>query len=91
MQTGEVFTQTDLAAVLTIEEAAKVLRIGRSAAYEAARRGDIPTIRVGRLLRVPRHRLEAMLGIHEKESAPGAEPGALKLSGEDARDEGYAC
>jgi len=48
--------------VLTIEEAAKVLRIGRSAAYSGARRGDIPTIRVGRCLRVPRHRLEEMLG-----------------------------
>ncbi len=27
--------------------------LGRNASYEAARRGDIPTIRVGRLLRVP--------------------------------------
>jgi excisionase family DNA binding protein len=47
--------------VLTVEEAARVLRIGRTAAYEAARRGEIPTIRVGRSLRVPRQRLEAML------------------------------
>ncbi len=47
--------------VLTIEEAAKVLRIGRSAAYDAARRGELPTIRIGRILRVPRCRLEAML------------------------------
>jgi len=27
--------------------------IGRNASYEAARRGEIPTIRIGRLLRVP--------------------------------------
>ena len=27
--------------------------LGRNAAYEAARRGDIPTIKIGRLLRVP--------------------------------------
>jgi len=27
--------------------------IGRNASYEAARRGEIPTIRMGRLLRVP--------------------------------------
>ena len=26
---------------------------GRNSAYEAARRGDIPTIKIGRLLRVP--------------------------------------
>ena len=27
--------------------------LGRNASYEAARRGEIPTIKVGRLLRVP--------------------------------------
>jgi hypothetical protein len=27
--------------------------LGRNASYEAARRGDIPTIRIGKLLRVP--------------------------------------
>jgi hypothetical protein len=27
--------------------------LGRNASYEAAKRGDIPTIRLGRLLRVP--------------------------------------
>jgi hypothetical protein len=30
----------------------------QNAAYDAARRGDIPTVRVGRLLRVPVHRME---------------------------------
>jgi excisionase family DNA binding protein len=49
-------------AVLTVEEAARVLRIGRSAAYAAAHNGDLPVIRVGRTLRVPRHRLEQLLG-----------------------------
>jgi len=37
------------------------LGIGRNAAYEAARRGDIPTIRIGRLLRVPIVALERKL------------------------------
>jgi hypothetical protein len=37
------------------------LGIGRNAAYEAARRGDIPTIRIGRLLRVPVVALERKL------------------------------
>jgi hypothetical protein len=27
--------------------------LGRNASYEAAKRGDIPTIRIGKLLRVP--------------------------------------
>ena len=32
----------------TVEEAAEVLHIGRSAAYEAAKQGEIPTVRIGR-------------------------------------------
>lgn len=32
----------------TIAEAAEVLGIGRNQAYEAARRGDIPIIRIGK-------------------------------------------
>lgn len=47
--------------VLTIEEAATMLRISRQSAYEAARRGEIPTVRIGRRLLVPRRRLERLL------------------------------
>lgn len=46
---------------LTVEEAAEVLGIGRLLAYEAARRGELPTIRVGRRLLVPRRALDALL------------------------------
>jgi hypothetical protein len=35
--------------------------LGRNASYEAARRADIPTIKLGRLLRVPVVALERML------------------------------
>ncbi len=39
---------------LTVPEAGRrYFDLGRNASYEAARRGDIPTIRIGRLLRVP--------------------------------------
>lgn len=38
---------------ITVEEAASLLGIGRSAAYEAARRGQLPTRRLGRRLLVP--------------------------------------
>lgn len=47
---------------LTVEEAASVLRISRSAAYRAAARGELPVLRVGRSLRVPRWRLLELLG-----------------------------
>jgi excisionase family DNA binding protein len=51
----------DLPAVLTVEEAARALRIGRTTAYEAVRTGAIPSVRIGRTLRISRHALEAML------------------------------
>lgn len=39
---------------LTVPEAGReYFGLGRNASYEAARRGDIPTIKIGRLLRVP--------------------------------------
>ena len=38
---------------ITVEEAGALIGVRRSAAYEAARRGDLPTRRVGRRLVVP--------------------------------------
>ena len=47
---------------ISVPKAGRVyLGIGRDAAYEAARRGDIPVIRIGRLLRVPVIAMERML------------------------------
>jgi hypothetical protein len=48
---------------ITIEDAGTVLGIGRSSAYAAARRGDLPTITIGRRKVVPTARLRAMLGM----------------------------
>ncbi len=47
--------------VVTVNEAALMLRISRGAAYEAAKRKEIPTIRIGRRLLVPLAALERML------------------------------
>ena len=47
--------------VVTLNEAAKMLRISRGSAYEAAKRKEIPTIRIGRRLLVPSAALERML------------------------------
>ena len=46
---------------MTVEEAAAALNISRSLAYEAARDGRIPTIRIGRRLLVSRRALEKLL------------------------------
>jgi excisionase family DNA binding protein len=45
---------------LTVPEAAAVLRLGRSAAYDAVARGQIPSVRFGKKLRVPRAALFAL-------------------------------
>ncbi len=47
--------------VLTVEEAAGMLRISRGLAYEMVRTGRLPSIRLGRRLLVPRSALERML------------------------------
>ena len=46
----------------TIPEAGRILGIGRNSAYEAARRGEIPVIRIGGRIVVPVAALEHMLG-----------------------------
>ena len=51
----------DQALTLSIPEAAKVLGISRYSAYEAARRGDIPILQIGKLRRVPRAQLMRMI------------------------------
>lgn len=58
----------ELPEVLTVEEAAKVLRIGRGTAYELARlwratdgREGLPVVTLGRSLRVPRDGLRRLL------------------------------
>jgi excisionase family DNA binding protein len=50
-----------MAATMKVEEAGKELGISRNAAYQAARAGEIPTIRIGRRLLVPRVAFERML------------------------------
>jgi excisionase family DNA binding protein len=45
-------------------EAAKLLRIGRNQGYdEAAKSGELPTIKIGKRILVPRAALERMLKI----------------------------
>jgi hypothetical protein len=47
---------------MTIPEAGRTyFGLSRNAAYAAAKRGDLPTIRIGKLLRVPVRALEQKL------------------------------
>jgi excisionase family DNA binding protein len=47
--------------VVTVPEAGQMLGLSRNAAYAAAERGEIPTIRIGRLLKVPKAALDRLL------------------------------
>lgn len=70
----------ELPDVLTVEEAARVLRISRGAAYALARqwlesgeREGLPVVRLGRSLRVPRAGLLRLLHVgSEPTGATGA-------------------
>jgi excisionase family DNA binding protein len=46
---------------ISIDEAARLLGIARNSAYDAAARGEIPTIRIGKRILVPRVAFERML------------------------------
>jgi hypothetical protein len=62
MEAERRWVEMDQPKTLTVPEAGRrYFDLGRNASYEAARRGDIPTIRIGRLLRVPVVALERKL------------------------------
>jgi hypothetical protein len=55
-------TMPDEPLTLSVPEAGKkYFDLSRNGSYEAAARGDIPTIRVGHLLRVPVRAMEKLL------------------------------
>ncbi len=69
-------TSDGLPDLLTVDEAAAILRIGRTKAYDLARQWratngatGLPVLDFGNVLRVPRHALEKLVG-GELRSAP---------------------
>jgi excisionase family DNA binding protein len=61
---------------VTVDDAAMLLRLSRHGTYAAIREGQIPSIRIGRVIRVPSAALRAMLQIEtapEKATAAAAE------------------
>lgn len=43
--------------LLTVDEMAELLRIGRSSAYELCRQKEFPVVRIGRNIRIPKRAL----------------------------------
>lgn len=48
---------------ISVEFTGRLLGLSRPSAYEAARNGEIPVIRIGRRLVVPTAKILAMLGL----------------------------
>jgi excisionase family DNA binding protein len=46
---------------MSVPEAGAMLGLTRNASYEAAKRGNIPVIRIGKLLKVPKAAFHQML------------------------------
>jgi excisionase family DNA binding protein len=53
--------RADAPVTVSVPEAARILGIGRNTAYVAARRGDLPTVRIGGRVVVPVYRLLELL------------------------------
>ena len=62
--------ESNTRATMTITEAAEQLGIARNQAYEAAKRGEIPTIRIGRRVLVPRVAFDRLLAGAAGDDAP---------------------
>lgn len=50
--------------LLRADEVAKVLRIGRTRAFELLGSGDMPVVRIGRIVRVPKAELDRWIDEH---------------------------
>lgn len=62
------------ALTVSVPEAGRMLGIGRSTAFKLVKEGQIPAIRLGKKLRVPKATLEKMLQAVDKPTSSG--PGA---------------
>jgi excisionase family DNA binding protein len=63
-QIGQVIAEQGRLAY-SIAEAAAMLGVGRTLAYAMAQSGELPTVRLGRRVVVPRAQLEQLLAGHQ--------------------------
>jgi len=64
---GTLADVTELPPTISVEHAAKLLGVSRSAAYRAVAAGQLPNLRLGRRIYIPTARLLAMLGVSPEE------------------------
>lgn len=61
----------DLPLALTVEQAAKLLNISRNLAYDLVRQRVIPSLRLGRIIRISRSRLEEWMVQNDRQAEIG--------------------
>ena len=66
-------TLATLPEVLTVSEAAAILRIGRNQLYQAVGRGELGALRIGRSIRIPKQALLDLLTAASPPTAHGDE------------------
>lgn len=59
---------------MSVEEAAAMIGLGRNAAYEAVRRGDIPSVRIGGRIFVPVASFRKLFDVDTAKNETGTGP-----------------
>ena len=62
--------------LLRVPEAAEWLSVGRSTVYELVQRGELPTVHIGRSVRIPAAAVRAWVERRAAEAAPDLTPSA---------------
>jgi hypothetical protein len=60
---GKKLPDPEVEPTISVPQAGRIFGLSRPASYEAAKRGELPTIRIGRRLFVPVGKLREMLGL----------------------------
>lgn len=57
----DIFALQELPLVLNVDDAARILRVGKAATYSLVRSGQLKALRIGRTIRIPRNALDEYL------------------------------
>lgn len=57
----DIFALQELPLVLNVDDAARILRVGKAATYSLVRSGQLKSLRIGRTIRIPRNALDEYL------------------------------
>lgn len=69
-------TEVEAPLLLRAEEAAKLLSLGRSTVFQMMATGELPCVRIGRAVRVPRTALERWVRARSGEEGPDGKEAA---------------